>query len=156
MKGIDTNSLSKQSHVVIRKILHGSDDYKAELDLRNRVLRIPLGLDIHEDNISREHLDTHIGAFIEERLAGVLVLTPLNESEVKMRQVAVEQELQGKGIGKLLVDYSEKQARLMGFSKIVMNARLEAVPFYEKLGYTKAGDLFIEVTIPHYKLEKII
>lgn len=156
MKSIDTNSLSKQSHVVIRKILHGSDDYKAELDLRNRVLRIPLGLDIHEDNISREHLDTHIGAFIEERLAGVLVLTPLNESEVKMRQVAVEQELQGKGIGKLLVDYSEKQARLMGFSKIVMNARLEAVPFYEKLGYTKAGDLFIEVTIPHYKLEKII
>ncbi len=156
MKGIDTNSLSKQSHVVIRKILHGSDDYKAELDLRNRVLRIPLGLDIHEDNISREHLDTHIGAFIEERLAGVLVLTPLNESEVKMRQVAVEQELQGKGIGKLLVDYSEKQARLMGFRKIVMNARLEAVPFYEKLGYSKAGDLFIEVTIPHYKLEKTI
>jgi predicted GNAT family N-acyltransferase len=35
-----------------------------------------------------------------------------------------------------------------------MHARKTALGFYEKLGYRVAGDEFIEVTIPHYVMEK--
>ncbi len=138
----------------VRLIAHGSSEYNAELELRNKILRIPLGLDVHEDDLSNEHLHHHIGAFEDGKLIGVLVLTPLNDTEVKMRQVAVEEELQGKGIGKMLVDFSEKVSKEKGFERIVMNARDSAVPFYEKLGYRKEGDMFTEVTIPHFKLYK--
>lgn len=140
--------------IEIRLITHGSEEYTDELDLRNRILRIPLGLDVHEDDLGKEHLHHHIGAFQSGKLVGVLVLTPMNNSEVKMRQVAVEEYLQGMGIGKKLVEYSEQFAKENGFRKIVMNARDTAVPFYEKLGYSKDGDMFHEVTIPHFKLYK--
>ncbi|MBX7042776.1 MAG: GNAT family N-acetyltransferase [Ignavibacteria bacterium] len=140
----------------IRIITHGSDEYREELELRNRILRIPLGLDVYKDDLSNEIMDIHIGAFSGGALTGVLVLTILNDHEIKMRQVAVDAELQGKGIGRKLVEFSEQMARDMGFPKMTMHARLEAIPFYEKLGYSKAGEQFTEVTIPHFKLEKTI
>ena len=36
----------------------------------------------------------------------------------------------------------------------LMHARANAVGFYEKMGYKVIGDEFIEVTIPHYVMEK--
>ena len=144
---------SMEKNIEVRLIAHGSSEYNAELELRNKVLRIPLGLNVYDDDLSNELDHFHIGAFYNE-LVGVLILTPLSKSEVKMRQVAVEEELQGKGIGKMLVDFSEKFSREKGFERIVMNARDSAVPFYEKLGYRKEGDMFTEVTIPHFKLYK--
>jgi len=145
---------SKENDIEVRLITHGSEEYKTELELRNKILRIPLGLDVHQDDLSNEHLHHHIGAFENDRLIGILVLTPLNSSEVKMRQVAVDESLQSRGIGKKLVEFSEQFAKDNGFKKIVMNARDVAVPFYEKLGYKKDGDMFVEVTIPHFKLYK--
>lgn len=142
--------------VHLRQILHGSEEYRSELELRNRILRIPLGLDILDDDLTKEDNDIHLGAFTGGRLAGTLVLTPLNESELKMRQVAVDDEFQNRGIGKKLVEWSEKFAGENGYRKIVMHARDSAVPFYEKLGYSKEGGLFLEVTIPHYTLYKVI
>lgn len=144
---------SMEKNIEVRLIAHGSSEYNAELELRNKVLRIPLGLNVYDDDLSNELNHFHIGAFYNE-LIGVLILTPLSKSEVKMRQVAVEEELQGKGIGKMLVDFSEKVSKEKGFERIVMNARDSAVPFYEKLGYRKEGDMFTEVTIPHFKLFK--
>ena len=35
-----------------------------------------------------------------------------------------------------------------------MHARMTAVGFYAKLGYTRVGDGFTEVGIPHVKMEK--
>jgi ribosomal protein S18 acetylase RimI-like enzyme len=148
------NEYSMEKIFEVRLIAHGSSDYNAELELRNKILRIPLGLDVYEDDLSNELNHFHMGAFDNNKLVGVLVLTPLSKSDVKMRQVAVEEELQGKGIGKKLVEFSEQFSKEKGFRTIVMNARDTAVPFYEKLGYSKEGDMFTEVTIPHFKLYK--
>ena len=71
-----------------------------------------------------------------------------------MRQVAVHESCQRKGVGKLLVADSEAFARQKGYAKMTMHARDTAVPFYEKLGYKKKGRAFQEVTIKHYKMEK--
>ncbi|MDX1912177.1 MAG: GNAT family N-acetyltransferase, partial [Saprospiraceae bacterium] len=90
------------------------------------------------------------------RIIGVLLLTPLINNEIKMRQVAVAPELQGKGVGAALVNASEEEARRRGFEKMVLNARETAVPFYLRLGYKKIGERFEEVTIPHYKMEKTL
>jgi predicted GNAT family N-acyltransferase len=37
---------------------------------------------------------------------------------------------------------------------MVLHAREEAVPFYERLGYEKHGESFIAVTIPHFFMHK--
>jgi predicted GNAT family N-acyltransferase len=42
------------------------------------------------------------------------------------------------------------------FSKIILNARKVALPFYLKSGYVIQGDEFEEVGIPHFKMSKIV
>ena len=71
-----------------------------------------------------------------------------------MKQVAVLPDLQGQGVGKALVQYSEALARRLGFTRMVLHARETAVPFYEKLGYSRFGERFQEVTIPHWAMDK--
>ena len=74
--------------------------------------------------------------------------------QARLRQMAVLNDLQGKGIGRALMNFAENIARDRGFRTICMHARSNAVGFYEKVGYRIVGDQFMEVTIPHYVMEK--
>lgn len=138
----------------IREIAFNSDDYRKELFLRDRVLREPLGLSLFDEYLENEILDIHLGYFVNNELVGTLILTRLNDTEYKMRQVAVEPNMQGKGIGKRLVEYAEEYVKGKGGTKIVLHARKYITPFYEKLGYVKTGKEFTEVTITHVKMYK--
>ena len=140
--------------IEIRQIHFGTDEYNEELQLRNRVLRKPLGLSLFDENLTKEVNDFHIGAFDGKVLIGVLILTVLSEGEVKMRQVGVEENWRGKNVGARLVLYAEEFARKLGYRKVVLNARKSVVGFYERLEYEKIGGEFIEVTIPHQTMQK--
>ena len=140
--------------IITRQIVYNSSEYKQEIELRNRILKIPLGLNIYDINLESEIDDFHIGAFLNKKLIAVLVLTKLTNEEIQMRQVAVDESYQGNNIGKKLVEFSEIFLLQKGFSKIVLNARKNVVPFYEKLGYYSVGEEFIEVFIPHLRMEK--
>lgn len=131
-------------------IEYASPEMAESLALRNIVLRIPLGLEFFPDDIQEEWNSFHLAALSEhEELVGVLVLKPQHGGILKMRQVAVQPNLQQAGIGKKLVHFSEVFARSRNFSRIELHARMEAVPFYLKLGYIQEGEIFKEVGIDH-------
>lgn len=138
----------------IRVAAHSSPEYWQEVELRRRILRNPLGLDFTEEELSKESAETHIVALDGDRVVGCLVMVPQNCSIVKMRQVAVEPELQGQNIGSLMVGASEDWAKQSNYSQIELNARDTAVNFYLRLGYKIVGEPFVEVTIPHRKMVK--
>ena len=144
------------TNIEIKIIDYNSDEYKKELELRDLILRKPIGLSVYNDNLTDEINDYHIGAWVDSKLAGVLVLTKLTDTDIKMRQVAVVYELQGCGIGARLVCYAEDFANELGYKKMVLNSRETAVKFYLKLGYERVGERFIEVGMPHYKMVKWI
>lgn len=56
----------------------------------------------------------------------------------------------------MMVKYSEDLTREFGYEEIVLHARETAVPFYEPLGYTRVGDRFTEVTIPHWVMVRAL
>jgi len=68
--------------------------------------------------------------------------------------MAVQNNLQGKGIGASMLNYAENLARDHGFKNMVMHARKPVVGFYEKLGYKVTSGEFVEITIPHHVMEK--
>jgi len=139
----------------IFQIEFATPEYDEAVHLRYEVLRRPLGLDFTPEQLAAEYDDVHLAGFDGMgRLVGYLCLTPLNNDEVKMRQVAVAPEWQGKGVGKKLVAASEELAKHLNFKKMTMHARETAVPFYLRLGYQTVGEQFEEVTIPHFKMEK--
>jgi predicted GNAT family N-acyltransferase len=124
------------------------------VELRRRILRRPLGLDFSDEELAEEAADVHFVALDGSRLVGCLVMVPLDTGSVKMRQVAVEPDMRGKGIGARVVVASEDWARDSAYKQIELNARDTAVPFYLRLGYEIEGDLFEEVGIPHLKMRK--
>ena len=90
-----------------------------------------------KENLTKEVNDFHIGAFDGNVLIGVLILTVLSKEDVKMRQVGVEENWRGKNVGARLVVFAEDFARRLGYRRVVLNARLAVVGFYEKLGTKK-------------------
>jgi N-acetylglutamate synthase-like GNAT family acetyltransferase len=89
-------------------------------------------------------------------LLGCCVLTRVDAGTIRLRQMAVPNNMQGKGIGRALMIFAENIARDLGYKKLCMHARTTAAGFYQKLGYSVAGDVFTEVTIPHYIMEKAL
>ena len=73
-----------------------------------------------------------------------------------MRQVAVAQNCQGKGVGKAMVKVSEEYILELGGKKVELNARDTAIRFYQSQDYKKVGKEFTEVGIKHFKMEKIL
>lgn len=132
----------------------GSRTQIQSLGLRYEVLRRPLGLFFDPDDLAAEQNEIHIVASENEEVTGVMLLKPLLETELKMRQVAVAMHRQGCGVGKEMVRFAERWARDHGFQSISLHARLTAVPFYLTLDYCSLGDEFFEVDIPHVKMRK--
>ena len=130
--------------------------YAQVIDLRQRILRAPLGLDIHNDDLAAE---TEQIIFIyeeQDRVLGCVLLQQYDAGTFKLRQMAVDTTAQGKGIGAELVNAADLYAVQVGKHKMILHAREVAVPFYEKLGYEVTGPEFTEVGIPHRKMEKLL
>lgn len=140
--------------MALKLIDHGSKDYKKMIDLRYHLLRRPLGLSFTDEELESEKNNIHIGCFDDDKMEGCCMLVPKDKENIQLRQMAVTSGLQGKGIGRVLTIFAENVARDRGYKKIMMNARKTAMGFYEKLGYSKTGDEFTEVTIPHFVMEK--
>jgi len=140
--------------MALKIIDHGSPEYQQMVKLRDTILRKPLGLGFTPEDLEKEKDNMLIGAFDDERMLGCCMLVEEQPDIVRLRQMAVLNDLQGKGIGRALMNFAENLARDRGYKIIRMHARDNAVGFYEKVGYKVKGDKFIEITIPHYVMEK--
>lgn len=126
--------------------------YNDWLALRHRILRAPLGLSFTPADLAEERDYRHLIAVEDEVILGGLTVICLDDTSWKIRQVAVDDGVRGKGLGRGLMLRMETDAREKEVTRLVLNSREEVVPFYEKLGYDGVGDVFIEVGIPHRKM----
>lgn len=141
--------------ITVRRLRWGCGPYRAALALRDGLLRRPLGLSVYDEDIPAERAAWHVGAFAGRHLVGVLVLWPTGDT-ARMRQVAVEESFQRRGVGRRLVQYAEALLLRRGIRRVVLHARMSAVPFYEKMGYRATGAPFMELGIGHLPMEKCL
>ena len=85
------------------------------VDLRNEILRKPLGLSFNPEELEREKEDILIGAFDDEKILACCLLTKMDATTCKLRQMAVQNSQQGKGIGATLMNFAENVARDRGY-----------------------------------------
>ena len=72
-----------------------------------------------------------------------------------IEDVTVRKGYEGLGIGFKLVNYTTKYAiSSQSCRKLLLYCSEKNKPFYEKLGYIIMSEEFIEVSIPHYLMEK--
>ncbi len=143
--------------VECRRISFGSAQYRQALHLRETVLRVPLGLTLSEADVQGEDGQWHF-ALLDGRdaLLANVVAVPLGEGLFKLRQMAVRADLQGLGLGSRLLTEVEGQLLAQGARSIILHARVSVVPFYQMLGYVAEGEDFMEVTIAHRCMRKIL
>ena len=63
---------------------------------------------------------------------------------VTLGRVVVLPEYRGKKLGSLVVTEAEKWAKELGIKEIKIDSRIEAIDFYEKLGYKHIDDSVIK------------
>ena len=137
-------------------ITSAAPEYADVFALREEVLRKPLGMSLHNEDLSRDHTDVIMAGKLEGQVIACLMLHHLDAHQVQLRQMAVYDEWQGKSIGKQLVSAAELYATGKGYKKMVLHAREVAMGFYRSMGYTQVGDSYLEVGIPHYTMEKAL
>jgi predicted GNAT family N-acyltransferase len=140
-----------------RHLQFGSPEQIESIELRRDVLRKPLGLDFKPEDLNAESSQFHMGYVQDGQVHGILILKPATEQGIiRMRQVAVRTGLQGQGIGKQLVGFSEDWSLKNGYKRMELHARKTAVDFYKSMGYSAVGDEFLEVNIPHVMMYKVL
>lgn len=140
----------------LKQIDHGTNEYKQMVALRYSILREPLGMHFTLEELESEKDNILIAAYEEDDLLGCCMLKKVDPHTLQLRQMAVKNNLQGKGIGASIMSFAETISRDRGYKSIIMHARDTAIGFYEKFGYKVKGEPFIEIDLPHHVMEKKI
>ena len=140
--------------MVISVIEHGSEAYLQMVELRTEILRKPLNLVYIQEQLALEISDILLAAQENNLIIGCCILTQLPDSQLQLRQMAVANSNQGKGVGAAIILFAEILAKEKNQKEIVLHARETAVGFYQKLGYNTFGNSFLEVGITHFMMQK--
>ncbi len=134
-----------------------TDLYQAEIALRDKLLRAPLGLTFTDEDLKAEANQLHFGIVDDGgSLIACAVIVPLSTNAVKLRQMAVETSHQRRGVGSALIQSIETTLLARHIDVVELHARESAIEFYQRLGYRELGPRFMEVSIPHQKMVKSI
>jgi predicted GNAT family N-acyltransferase len=148
--------MGNRTPVDIARFNLGDPAWADALVLRRAVLRTPLGLDFSTADIAAESGDTLFAAHLGPRLVGVVMLRRDGADRVKLRQMAVAQDMRGQRVGENLLMAFEVHARDLSVRHVDLAARKTAIGFYERQGYVLDGEEFVEVTIPHHHMSKTL
>ncbi len=144
----------KGATMQFERISFQSDWYQQACQLRNEILRKPLGLDLLQENLEQESEYFHYGMIEADQVIACALAIPVSDLKAKIRQMTVTPKYQKQGIGKQMLQNIEMDLKQRGIELIELDARTSAVSFYEKLGYVSEGDEFLSVSIPHLRMAK--
>jgi N-acetylglutamate synthase-like GNAT family acetyltransferase len=132
-------------------------EWKAYYALRFNVLREPWNQPLGSEVLTDEDQAIHAIAVEDGEVLGVARMHESAEKQGQVRCVATATAAQGKGIGKAIMAYLEDQAKAKGWTEIVLEARENAVPFYQRIGYTIIAESYLLFEeIQHYRMKKAL
>jgi N-acetylglutamate synthase-like GNAT family acetyltransferase len=132
-------------------------EWKAYYALRFNVLREPWNQPLGSEVLADEDQAIHAIAVEDNEVLGVARMHESAAKQGQVRCVATATTAQGKGIGKAIMAYLEVQAKAKGWTEIVLEARENAVPFYQAIGYTIVAESYLLFgEIQHYRMSKTL
>lgn len=99
----------------------------------------------------------HLVLYVDSKPAAcVRFFTEDNLTEYHLGRLCVLKEYRGQSLGSLLVREVEKHAKDLGGTAVILSAQVRASSFYEKLGYTKKGDIYYDEYCEHIRMYKLL
>ena len=69
-------------------------------------------------------------------------------------RIAVRREFRGKHLGAEIMRSAEDEIRKLGGNTAGLSSQVQAMGFYEKLGYRPVGEQYMDEHCPHIRMEK--
>lgn len=133
-------------------------DFEKYYHLRWQVLRQPWQQPkgSEKDDVESQSFHRMVTNEVDDVLA-VGRLERTGQYSGQIRYMAVSDAAQGQGLGKQIIQSLEVQAQQLGITDIVLNAREQALGFYEKLGYQLGQESHVLFdVIKHYQMSKTL
>ena len=124
-------------------------------DLRYRILRKPLNQPLGSEKNEGDEAGIHFALYKNNVLKAIARLDLQENKVAQVRFVAVEENQQGFGFGKKIMQEIENYCKEIAREKIILHARDYAVDFYLKLHFKvveKSYKLFD--VLQHFLMEK--
>lgn len=121
-------------------------DFEDVKYVRNQVFvleqQIPAEVEFDDSDRQCHHI---LARDLERRPIGTGRLSP----EGKIGRIAVLRQWRDQGVGASLLRTLCEKARNLGLTTVTASAQLSALGFYEKFGFSKEAEVFMEAGIPH-------
>lgn len=69
-------------------------------------------------------------------------------------RMAVLAPWRGRGVGSAMLRLLLEEAGARGATGAFLNAQTKALPFYERFGFRREGEQFLDAGIPHYRMTR--
>lgn len=134
-----------------------AEDFAAYYELRWRILRKPWHQPKGSEQDEQDKSAYHIMARHDSRTVGVARLEFPLPGCAQLRYMAVDDDFQGKGTGKLILAHMEQYARQQQTKQLFLHARENAVGFYLNVDYgIEETSYLLFNSIQHYKMIKTL
>ncbi|MEE2024068.1 MULTISPECIES: bifunctional GNAT family N-acetyltransferase/hotdog fold thioesterase [Alkalimonas] len=130
--------------------------WQAYYQFRWQQLRAPWQQPIGSERDELETSSIHRMLLDGETVVGVGRLHQVDATRAQLRYMAVASSYQGQQLGARLVAELEQQALALGCSEVVLNARENALGFYQKLGYSQQEELASQFGVRHFRMQRFI
>ncbi|MFP7494763.1 GNAT family N-acetyltransferase [Terribacillus saccharophilus] len=111
--------------------------------------KVPADLEIDE----LENESIHFVGY-EDGIPGAAGRMRFVDGYAKLERICILKDFRGKRYGNDLMWTMEEEAKKRGMKKAKLNAQIQALPFYERLGYTTVSEEFMDAGIPHKTMTK--
>lgn len=134
------------------KLIYGEDGYNAAKKIREKVFCEEQGIGFDLDEFDEKSY--HIVGYEKDRLIAAARMYKESEGIFHLGRVYVDKAYRKMYVGDTLLRALEDKAVCEKGWLIKVSAQEGAVGFYEKEGYVKTGEPYLEAEIVHYPLEK--
>lgn len=138
--------------ITVKKIKHLSEKEVA-FAIRHRVFVVEQEVDAAEEYDDNDEKCTHFLAETDGIACGTARWRFKDKGIIKLERFAVDKAFRQSGVGAALVN--AVLADLPLSEKVMLHAQIQAVPFYEKLGFVAYGPEFEEAGIRHYAMKLV-
>lgn len=106
------------------------------------------------DTINRE--SNHFLIQYQNEDVGAVRCLLLPDNSIKVQRFCVLKSYRNLGIGKETLQYIESYYKECGNEKMELDSKYSVHKFYEKCGYIRSSEVFMEAGVEHVKMIKII
>ena len=138
---------------MIAKRITDQSELKSAFNIRRKVFVEEQGVPLADELDKYETSAEHILVYYKDKPVGTGRLRIIDDVG-KLERICVLADYRKSGLGKIIVHKLEELAYKKGILKLKLHGQTQAQEFYQKLGYHKASQVFIEDGIPHLLMVK--